>query len=82
MLLVVNNVQFNVHYFLMAIVVVDSFFFPTMEHIQQRYVENTGLLLDPNHATMLKSAAASGQPSGFVICISFSIEAIPFHQRI
>jgi len=35
--------------------------------IQQRFGENMGQLLDPNHASILKSAAAPGQPSGYRI---------------
>lgn len=30
----------------------------------QRFGDNVGQLLDPNHASMLKSAGASGQPAG------------------
>ncbi|KAF7817216.1 transcriptional corepressor LEUNIG-like isoform X1 [Senna tora] len=36
-------------------------------YIEQRFGENMGQLLDPNHASILKSAAASGQPSGQVL---------------
>lgn len=32
---------------------------------QQRFGENVGQLLDPNHASMLKSAVTSGQPAGY-----------------
>lgn len=32
---------------------------------QQRFGDNVGQLLDPNHASILKSAAAAGQPSGY-----------------
>ncbi|CAJ2643468.1 unnamed protein product [Trifolium pratense] len=35
--------------------------------MKQRFGENMGQLLDPNHASILKSAAASGQPSGQVL---------------
>ncbi|XWS27175.1 hypothetical protein CRYUN_Cryun26dG0092500 [Craigia yunnanensis] len=35
--------------------------------IKQRYGENVGQLLDPNHASILKSATATGQPSGQVL---------------
>ncbi|WRX33310.1 WD40 repeat - like 10 [Theobroma cacao] len=35
--------------------------------IKQRYGENVGQLLDPNHASILKPAAATGQPSGQVL---------------
>ncbi|XP_052206576.1 transcriptional corepressor LEUNIG-like [Diospyros lotus] len=35
--------------------------------MKQRFGENMGQLLDPNHASMLKSAAAAGQPSGQVL---------------
>ncbi|KAG5018665.1 hypothetical protein JHK87_014520 [Glycine soja] len=34
---------------------------------KQRFGENMGQLLDPNHASILKSAAAPGQPSGQVL---------------
>jgi len=34
---------------------------------QQRFGENVGQLLDPNHASMLKSAVTSGQPSGYLL---------------
>ncbi|KAL6985341.1 hypothetical protein U1Q18_018717, partial [Sarracenia purpurea var. burkii] len=33
----------------------------------QRFGENVGQLLDPNHASILKPAAATGQPSGQVL---------------
>ncbi|CAN8229685.1 unnamed protein product [Cochlearia groenlandica] len=33
----------------------------------QRFGDNVGQLLDPNHSSMLKSAAASGQPAGQVL---------------
>ncbi|KAG6389546.1 hypothetical protein SASPL_151017 [Salvia splendens] len=32
--------------------------------LKQRFADNVGQLLDPNHASILKSAAAAGQPSG------------------
>lgn len=32
---------------------------------QQRFGDNVGQLLDPNHASILKSAAGAGQPSGY-----------------
>ncbi|KAK6119473.1 hypothetical protein DH2020_046789 [Rehmannia glutinosa] len=32
--------------------------------LKQRFGDNVGQLLDPNHASILKSAAAAGQPSG------------------
>ncbi|XP_054796139.1 transcriptional corepressor LEUNIG-like [Prosopis cineraria] len=35
--------------------------------MKQRFGENMGQLLDPSHASLLKSAAASGQPSGQVL---------------
>lgn len=35
--------------------------------MKQRFGENMGQLLDPNHASILKSAATSGQPSGQVL---------------
>lgn len=35
--------------------------------MKQRFGDNVGQLLDPNHASMLKSAAATGQPSGQVL---------------
>ncbi|CAK9179219.1 unnamed protein product [Ilex paraguariensis] len=35
--------------------------------LKQRFGENVGQLLDPNHASILKSAAAAGQPSGQVL---------------
>ncbi|XP_043699670.1 transcriptional corepressor LEUNIG isoform X6 [Telopea speciosissima] len=35
--------------------------------LQQRFGDNVGQLLDPNHSSMLKSAAAAGQPSGQVL---------------
>ncbi|KAK1281917.1 Transcriptional corepressor LEUNIG [Acorus calamus] len=35
--------------------------------MKQRYGDNVGPLLDPNHASMLKSAATPGQPSGQVL---------------
>ncbi|KAL9313322.1 hypothetical protein ACSQ67_018774 [Phaseolus vulgaris] len=35
--------------------------------MKQRFGENMGQLLDPNHASILKSAAAPGQPSGQVL---------------
>ncbi|KAJ1410995.1 WD40/YVTN repeat-like-containing domain superfamily [Sesbania bispinosa] len=35
--------------------------------MKQRFGENMGQLLDPNHASILKSAAATGQPSGQVL---------------
>uniref|UniRef100_A0A2P2MDX1 Uncharacterized protein MANES_11G082800 n=1 Tax=Rhizophora mucronata TaxID=61149 RepID=A0A2P2MDX1_RHIMU len=35
--------------------------------MKQRFSENVGQLLDPNHASILKSAAATGQPSGQVL---------------
>ncbi|KAE8726428.1 Transcriptional corepressor LEUNIG [Hibiscus syriacus] len=35
--------------------------------IKQRYGENVGQLLDPNHASILKPAAATSQPSGQVL---------------
>ncbi|GAU41981.1 hypothetical protein TSUD_306870 [Trifolium subterraneum] len=35
--------------------------------MKQRFGENMGQLLDPNHASILKSAVASGQPSGQVL---------------
>ncbi|KAL5074285.1 hypothetical protein RYX36_013269 [Vicia faba] len=35
--------------------------------MKQRFGENMGQLLDPNHASILKSAANSGQPSGHVL---------------
>ncbi|KAI9107131.1 hypothetical protein K1719_022659 [Acacia pycnantha] len=35
--------------------------------MKQRFSENMGQLLDPSHASILKSAAASGQPSGQVL---------------
>ncbi|CBI20987.3 unnamed protein product, partial [Vitis vinifera] len=38
--------------------------------MKQRFSENVGQLLDPNHATILKSAAAAGQPSGQVLHVS------------
>jgi len=38
---------------------------------QQRFGENVGQLLDPNHASMLKSAVTSGQPSGYVFMKTF-----------
>ncbi|RZR98670.1 hypothetical protein BHM03_00028070 [Ensete ventricosum] len=31
----------------------------------QRFGENVGQVMDPNHASMLKSAATPGQPSGY-----------------
>ncbi|THG18504.1 hypothetical protein TEA_022717 [Camellia sinensis var. sinensis] len=36
-------------------------------YIEQRFGENMGQLLDPNHASILKSAAAAGQASGQVL---------------
>lgn len=39
----------------------ESVFFSVL---QQRFGENVGQLLDANHASILKSAAATGQPSG------------------
>ncbi|KAG5048448.1 hypothetical protein JHK85_009551 [Glycine max] len=36
-------------------------------YIEQRFGENMGQLLDPNHASILKSAATPGQPSGQVL---------------
>ncbi|KAL6296548.1 hypothetical protein ACE6H2_004690 [Prunus campanulata] len=36
-------------------------------NLQQRFGENVGQILDQNHATILKSAAAAGQPSGQVL---------------
>ncbi|KAI8004254.1 Transcriptional corepressor LEUNIG [Camellia lanceoleosa] len=35
--------------------------------MKQRFGENMGQLLDPNHASILKSAAAAGQASGQVL---------------
>ncbi|GAY60168.1 hypothetical protein CUMW_199910 [Citrus unshiu] len=35
--------------------------------MKQRFGENMGQLLDPNHASYIKSAAATGQPSGQVL---------------
>lgn len=35
--------------------------------MKQRFSENMGQLLDPNHASYIKSAAATGQPSGQVL---------------
>ncbi|KAB1204545.1 Transcriptional corepressor LEUNIG [Morella rubra] len=35
--------------------------------IKQRFGDSVGQLLDPNHASILKSAAATGQPSGQVL---------------
>ncbi|KAF8400723.1 hypothetical protein HHK36_014023 [Tetracentron sinense] len=35
--------------------------------MKQRFGDNVGHLLDPNHASMLKSAVAGGQPSGQVL---------------
>ncbi|KHG05392.1 Transcriptional corepressor LEUNIG -like protein [Gossypium arboreum] len=35
--------------------------------MKQRYGENVGQLLDPNHASILKPAAATSQPSGQVL---------------
>ncbi|KAG8375504.1 hypothetical protein BUALT_Bualt10G0106700 [Buddleja alternifolia] len=35
--------------------------------MKQRFGDNMGQLLDPNHASILKSAAAAGQPSGQVL---------------
>ncbi|KAF8393301.1 hypothetical protein HHK36_021542 [Tetracentron sinense] len=35
--------------------------------MKQRYGDNVAQLLDPNHASMLKSAAAAGQPAGQVL---------------
>ncbi|PQP95298.1 transcriptional corepressor LEUNIG isoform X3 [Prunus yedoensis var. nudiflora] len=35
--------------------------------MKQRFGENVGQILDQNHATILKSAAAAGQPSGQVL---------------
>ncbi|XP_022892870.1 transcriptional corepressor LEUNIG isoform X1 [Olea europaea var. sylvestris] len=35
--------------------------------LKQRFGDNVGQLLDPNHASILKSAAAAGQPSGQVL---------------
>lgn len=35
--------------------------------MKQRFGDNVGQLLDPNHASILKSAAAAGQPSGQVL---------------
>ncbi|XP_064972663.1 transcriptional corepressor LEUNIG isoform X2 [Musa acuminata AAA Group] len=35
--------------------------------IKQRFGENVGQLLDPNHASMLKSSVTSGPPSGQVL---------------
>ncbi|CAH2077198.1 unnamed protein product [Thlaspi arvense] len=37
------------------------------EAAMKRFGDNVGQLLDPNHASMLKSAAASGQPAGQVL---------------
>ncbi|KAK7851009.1 transcriptional corepressor leunig [Quercus suber] len=37
------------------------------ESLQQRFGDNVGQLLDPNNASILKSAAATGQPSGQVL---------------
>lgn len=37
--------------------------------LQQRFGDNMEQLLDPNHASLLKSAAAAGQSSGYVITI-------------
>ncbi|KAK1298168.1 Transcriptional corepressor LEUNIG [Acorus calamus] len=42
----------------------DSLDDPSMK---QRFGDNVGQLLDPNHASMLKSAATPGQPSGQVL---------------
>lgn len=36
---------------------------PSSELLQQRFGDNVGQLLDPNHASILKSAA-TGQPTG------------------
>jgi WD40 repeat protein len=36
-------------------------------HWLQRFGDNVGQLLDPSHASILKSAAASGQPAGQVL---------------
>ncbi|KAJ4957815.1 hypothetical protein NE237_024926 [Protea cynaroides] len=36
-------------------------------YIEQRFGDNVGQLLDPNQSSMLKSAAAAGQPSGQVL---------------
>lgn len=36
--------------------------------LQQKFGENVGQLLDPNPASILKSAAAAGQPSGYFLC--------------
>ncbi|XP_013656292.2 transcriptional corepressor LEUNIG [Brassica napus] len=37
------------------------------ETAMKRFGDNVGQLLDPNHASMLKSAGASGQPAGQVL---------------
>ncbi|KAG1335520.1 transcriptional corepressor LEUNIG [Cocos nucifera] len=46
----------------------------------KRFGDNVGQLLDPNHATMLKSASSSGQPSGQVLHGSAGGAAGPFQQ--
>lgn len=43
--------------------------------LQQRFGDNVGQLLDQNHASILKSAAATGQPSG---CFSLRLNPYTF----
>lgn len=44
----------------------------------QRFGDNVGQLMDPNHASMLKSAAASGQPTGSVLILLLSLFPLIF----
>nr|ANW12206.1 putative transcriptional corepressor LEUNIG [Olea europaea subsp. europaea] len=48
--------------------------------LKQRFGDNVGQLLDPNHASILKSAAAADQPSG--TSILDLIDASYWHPRI